>query len=360
MPSDVALEIQDVLSHYNLGELFDFEKNERGFVNTAFAIETLLDGERRRFFLRKYKRGVREEELQFEHALIDHLIETGVPAARIHRTRSGKTYLHRSGSSQDSLGVFYTIFDYLPGEDRFTWVDPVLSEAELSASGVVLARFHIAGAGFTPAGRRTEPKIIDLLPVIAETWSACPGKSKGTVFDACLLEHFDRVQENIRTNLTALQELQSLALPEFVIHCDYHPGNLKFEDEQIVGLFDFDWSKIDLRAFDVALALWYFCTSWQVAEDGHFRLEWAQTFLRAYLETLAAQPGAPRLTQAEVHYLPALINAANLYVLNWTILDYFSKDVDPEEYLVFLKHSLNFTLWYEDTANRQALERLMG
>ena len=36
------------------------------------------------------------------------------------------------------------------------------------------------------------------------------------------------------------------------MHCDYHPGNLKWVDEQGVGLFDFDWSKLDYRVFDIA------------------------------------------------------------------------------------------------------------
>jgi homoserine kinase type II len=130
------------------------------------------------------------------------------------------------------------------------------------------------------------------------------------------------------------------SLPEMVIHCDYHPGNLKFSGQAISGLFDFDWSKIDLRAFDLGLALWYFCTSWQGSEEGHFRLDWARTFLCAYLGALAAHPGADPHTPAEAHYLPVLNNAGTLYVLNWTILDYFNKDVDPQEYLVFLDHSL--------------------
>ena len=154
-----------------------------------------------------------------------------------------------------------------------------------------------------------------------------------------------------------MNEPAARRLPELVIHCDYHPGNLKFTDEQVTALFDFDWSKVDLRLFDVALALWYFCTSWQGPEDGRFRLDWASTFLHAYQGYLE-KPGAGPLSPDEVRYLPILINASNLYILNWTILDFYAKDVDPKEYLVFLKHSVNFTRWFEDAANRKALEAL--
>jgi homoserine kinase type II len=361
MDSSISSDLREILSHYDLGELVDYEKNERGFVNTAFAIDTLDRGTRRRLFLRKYKRGIHEEELQFEHSLIGHMVACGLPAARIYPTRAGKSYLQRFEGADDAVGVFYTIFDYLPGEDRYTWVDPVLNDAELYASGAVLAQFHIAAGSFTPRGRRMEPKILELLPVIADTWAGCPAKSKGSVFDERIRERLELVGDNLAATMRALGKPQVRTLPEMAIHCDYHPGNLKFTGEAVTGLFDFDWSKIDLRLFDLALALWYFCTSWQGGQDGSFRLDWARTFLRAYQDTLAealaAHPEATPLSQAEIRYLPVMINAANLYVLNWTILDYFNKDVDPQEYLVFLDHSLNFTLWYEE--KRVALEAIL-
>ncbi len=262
MDSPVETELREVLAHYDLGTLVDYEKNERGFVNTAYAIFTLAEGKRNRYFLRKYKRGIREEELNFEHSLIEHLVATGAPVARIHHTRLGKSYLHLSEGTDGAAGVFYTIFDYLPGEDRFTWVNPILTEEQLSASAAVLARFHIDAGGFAPLGRRNEPKILDLLPVIAETWSGCPAKSKGTIFDNRIYEHLELVSANIAATLVALQEPSARSLPEMVIHCDYHPGNLKFTGDCVTGLFDFDWSKVDLRLFDLGLALWYFCTSW--------------------------------------------------------------------------------------------------
>jgi homoserine kinase type II len=144
-----------------------------------------------------------------------------------------------------------------------------------------------------------------------------------------------------------------------VVHCDYHPGNLKFIQSRVSGLFDFDWSKVDLRSFDVGLALWYFCASWKNPTDGELRLDDLATFLGAYQDYLRAQPGARPLSPLEAHYLPYLINAGNLYVLNWTILDFYSKDVDPQEYLIYLRHSVNFTRWFEAEGNLERLEALI-
>ena len=358
MDSTVTSELKEILAQYDLGELIDYERNERGFVNTAYVIHTLAGGERKRYFVRKYKRGVGEQELLFEHSLIAHLVAEGAPVACIHLTRSGKSYLQRFEGGADAEGIFYTIFDYLPGDDRFTWVNPLLTKGELRSSAVVLAKLHSDAGKFIPLGRRAEPRILDLLPVIGETWSGCGARSKGTVFDRRIGEHADHVRSNIAATLAALEEPAARRLPEMVIHCDYHPGNLKFTGESVSGVFDFDWSKVDLRLFDLGLALWYFCTAWQGPEDGHFRLDWAKAFLQSYRETLAAHPGAAAITADEAHYLPTMINAGNLYVLHWTILDYFAKDVDPDEYLVFLDHSLNFIQWYEQPENRRAIEEM--
>ena len=361
MPSDVALELARVLSHYDLGELADLERNERGFVNTAFAIETTKGSVRRRYFLRKYRRGIQERELQFEHSLIDHLVSSrACPVAHIYKTREGGSYFHGFEGPDDTQGAFYAIFDFLPGEDRYTWVGPDCSRRELESSAVVLAEFHSAASGFAPRGRRVEPRILELLPAIAAAWAACPGNSKDTAFDAYLEDHLEQVERDIGATLAALKEPDARRLPETVIHCDYHPGNLKFQGDQVTGLFDFDWSKRDLRSFDVGLATWYFCTSWEGAQDGQLRLEEAGVFLRAYQSQLRGKAGLGPLSPAEIRYLPDLINAGNLYVLNWTILDFYAKEVDPQEYLVYLKHSVNFTSWFESAGTRQELEKMLS
>ncbi len=357
--SPVTAELQEILAQYDLGELVDYEKNERGFVNTAYAIFTLQGGERKRYFLRKYKRGIGEEELLFEHSLLEHLVAAGAPVARIHHTRSGKSYLHRLEDAEDRDGFFYTVFDYLPGEDRFTWVNPILTEAELSDSARVLAKLHIDAGTFIPLGRRAEPRLLELLPVIAETWSGCAARSKGNAFDERIRQHLSSMAANIAATIASLGEAAARSLPEMVIHCDYHPGNLKFSAGSVTGVFDFDWSKIDFRLFDLGLALWYFCTSWGT-DDGKFLMDRARTFLHSYHETIAAPPGAPMLTALEAHYLPVMINAGNLYVMHWTILDYFAKDVDAEEYLVFLDHSLNFASWYESAENCNELSMMIA
>lgn len=373
MIPDDALQLKEILAHYDLGELADFERNERGYINTSFAIQTIKDGRQRQYFLRKYKAGIRAPEIQFEHSLINHLVAVGAPpVARLYRTRDGDTFVRRFAGEGDREGIFFAIFDFLLGEDRYTWMGPRCSPEELRNSAVVLAQFHNAVSGFQPQGQRAEAKIFDLLPQIAAGVAACPARTKNTAFDACLLERGPAILRNIAATRAVLSEPEALALPQLVVHCDYHPGNLKFSGSQVTGLFDFDWSKVDARCFDVALALWYFCTTWDAPQDGapgcapsggpdgELRLGEIQAFLGAYQAALQDRPGAGPLSSLEGRYLPHLINASNLYVLNWTIADYYHKDVDPQEYLVYLRHGLNFMDWFEAAGHLDELIAILS
>lgn len=343
---DVAREIKDILSHYDIGELVDFEKNERGYVNTSFALNTLLAGKLQRYFLRQYKLGIREEELIFEHSLINHLGDNHFgQAARLIKTKDGKTYLKRSRNQEDKTVVFCAIFEFLDGEDKYTWEGPRCNEIEISSSAVVQAQYHRAVYGFTPQGHRAEPGIYALLPIIADNYSSCAQRTKHTLFDSYLMEESDKVLRNIAETCQALDTVDRSQLVELVIHCDYHPGNIKYQNDQAIGLFDFDWSKLDVRLFDVALALWYFFCSWEADQDGKIRLGEARMYLQAYQQALSGSR-LEGLNAAELNLLPYMVSAANLYVLNWTILDFYAKPVDPEEYLVYLRHSVRFIDWF--------------
>jgi homoserine kinase type II len=357
MSTDTAHELRDVLAHYDLGTLLESERDERGTVNTSFIIDLQKDGARGRYFLRRYKAEIRPEEIVFEHALIDHLTARGsCPVARVHRTRSGSSFLQlRSPSGK---GACYAIFDYLPGEDRYTWVDPRCTLPEVHRAGALLAQFHSDVASLKPPGRRAEPKIAELLPVIEGAWAECLARSTDTAFNRYATGHDEIVRNSLADAARVLRRAAG-RLPELIIHSDYHPGNLRFLGNEISGLVDFDWAKVDLRAFDVGLAVWYFCVSWRRGADGRVRLAVARAFLEGYQRRLIVGNDLPPLSAAELTVLPQLISAGNLYVLYWGLRDYLSKPVDSQEYLIYLRHSIASAQWFADRAHRAGLTSML-
>jgi homoserine kinase type II len=87
-------------------------------------------------------------------------------------------------------------------------------------------------------------------------------------------------------------------VPEILIHCDYHPGNLKFSDVKGIGIFDFDWSKIDYRLFDIALALAYFTSLWNDPAVG-LRPDKFSLFLSTYNQACHCLARISPLTEQE-------------------------------------------------------------
>ena len=129
------------------------------------------------------------------------------------------------------------------------------------------------------------------------------------------------------------------------IHCDYHPGNLKFRDEKGVGIFDFDWSKIDYRLFDVALGLVYFTSIWNEQAAG-LRPDKFALFLSTYNEACNRFAQIDPLTNQERKYLVPMLSIANLYVLNWDLVDFYeTPDQNDDEYYSYINHNIGLVHW---------------
>ena len=343
--------LRDIITkYYDIGDLVNVKKLDKGYVNESYAIETEKNGERQKYFLRKYKRGIREEEVRFEHSIIKHLMKKGFKiAASIIMRRDGLSYVKEIKSIDDgSEEIYFAIFEFLRGEDKYTWDNPVCTMEELKDSARVLARYHSTISDLKPEGRRYEPKIIDLLPTISGNLMKYAKRAGTTKFDAYFLKNLDSILKVVDETIRQIDRQDYEKMLQLAIHCDFHPGNLKYENEKVVGMFDFDWSKIDVRMFDIALAMVYFCTTWEGKEDGDFLLDKVYNFLKSYQEQSVEDSAIGPLDKREMHYLPIITKAANLYVLNWDVDDFYIKKQNPYEYLIYLQHNVRAMRWLEN------------
>ena len=131
---------------------------------------------------------------------------------------------------------------------------------------------------------------------------------------------------------------------QLIVHGDYHPGNQKYTGNSVSGVFDFDWCKEDLRLFDVAMTITYFCTSWKKPENGVLFLDEIEVLLKAYQEKLKTSDHIFPLTREELAVLPEMIILANMYVIWWDLRELFeveTSESDEDECLVYLEHNTN-------------------
>jgi len=320
-----------VTSEYDLGEVLRVEQIFGGTENLSFGVVTgTADGEHRHF-VRKYKYGTVEREIRYEHALVRHIREKGFELpARVFETRRGDTVVEREELLDGQrVAHFFAVYEMLGGENTYTWTENRCTDAEYEDAARILARFHEAASDFEPGGLyREQPHIMDYLATMPGTFSVYAASGTGTRYDQYLIDRLPGILAAIERGLTLAPELEGL--PRCPTFCDYHPGNLKWRDERGVGLFDFDWAKLDYRVFDVAIGIVYFCTSWEGEDDGELRLGKADIFLRAYQDEVSRTAAPGPLTAAELAVLPRMLAIAALYVVSWDIVAYYI-DRDPND-----------------------------
>jgi len=338
-----------VTSEYDLGEVLRVEQIFGGTENLSFGVVTgTADGEHRHF-VRKYKYGTVEREIRYEHALVRHIREKGFELpARVFETRRGDTVVEREELLDGRrVARFFAAYEMLGGENTYTWTENRCTDAEYEDAARILARFHEAASDFEPGGLyREQPPIMDYLATMPGTFRRYAASGTGTRYDQYLIDRLPGILAAIERGLTLAPELEGL--PRCPTFCDYHPGNLKWRDERGVGLFDFDWAKLDYRVFDVAIGIVYFCTSWEGEDDGELRLAKADIFLRAYQDEVSRTAAPGPLTAAELAVLPRMLAIAALYVVSWDIVAYYiDRDPNDDEYLYFLEHNVAFVDFIE-------------
>lgn len=324
---------------YDVGEILDVRQVFGGYVNLSFMVTVQGDDGPRKYFLRKYNPINTENEIGFELSLLEHLSAHGfcISAGVI---RNAAACPFECTQNEGGSDCYWSLYDFLEGENKYTWVDNQLTEHEYAGAGRLLAQFHAAAADFDPGHYcREQPPILDLVAALPRIWRDCVAGDKGTVADQFLLGRFNDVLAYVQSIEFPPADLPQM--PRVPVHCDYHPGNLKYSGEEICGLFDFDWSKIDYRLFDVAEGCVYFCSSWRPEEQGALWIDSAATFVAAYQEEALMHRSPGPLTAAELRNFVRMLACANLYVLNWDITAWYGPgDLDPDEYLTYLRHNV--------------------
>lgn len=343
-------QVVDALDSYDLGAVTTVYEIFGGYVNRSFGILTEKDGVKSEYFVRKYKYGIAETEILLEHTMIDYSIAHGLDiAAGLIRTKAGLTFVKKSeGANGKTTDIYFAVYEFLQGDDLYTWDTPNLNDEEYASAAEVMATFHNAARDFDPQGlERVEPKIMELLPLLPEKYKTLAQTNIDTKFHKYYRSKLNSILEVIESSQIPL-EIQ-VKMPYSPCHNDFHAGNLKYVNSKIVGIFDFDWSKIDHRLFDVTLGLAYLCSSWQDEKDGVLLLDKCAIFLKSYQRKLLELGGLVPLNAVELEYLPMMIAAANIYLINWDVLAYYDgTNLNEYEYMAYLQHNVRLMNWIEN------------
>jgi homoserine kinase type II len=319
-----------VLGHYDLGELRTARRVERGFVNDNWELEMT----RGHYFLKRRHPHLRDPDVIYaQHALVEHLRQTGFPAPVILPTVGGATLLVLNGEC-------YEIQEYIVGapyeDDR-----PVHFREAASTLGL----YHTHIQGFAPRALRG----------LGELYSpAILNANLADLTDAWQLEHNPDLAQIVRQLEAHADDLAARyaahgVLPHLVIHGDYYAGNLLFDGDRIVGVVDYDKARWQPRVVELAEALIYFASP--RPGQGHLKrlvypgfLDWESftRFLRYYVRVVT-------LDGDEIRALPDYIRCIWLSVSLQRLLE---KGPRPVEALEALREVLALGNWARDNIQR--------
>lgn len=253
-------ELAGFLAAYDVGPATSFKGIAEGVENSNFMLETTTG----RFILTVYERRVSGDDLPFFLGLMQWLAARGYPSAAPVTDRDGATLARLRGKPA-------ALVAFLPG---LSVRRPTVNHCREAGEG--LGWLHDAAVGFDGARANTLGQA---------TWAP---------LFAPLAEAADRLKpglaSTIRDDLDHLERRWPRDLPTGLIHADYFPDNVFFDDGRFAGTIDFYFACRDALAYDLAVAL----NAWCFEVDGAFNVTSARAFVEGYerRRTLGAEERA--------------------------------------------------------------------
>jgi homoserine kinase type II len=236
-PSELAV----VLSHYDLGVIESAREFPRGSRRSPKLRLRTADG---RYLLKRRAQGRdKPARVTFAHTLLWHLRQRGFPVPELLATRdTGESMLLHDG------GV-YELFEYVAGETYDA------SLPQTAHAGKTLARFHRAVADFQtawqpPAGGYHDSSAVraglNAIPTTISSHDSVSGR------EAELLSLTQELYERYDQAAEAANELGYEQWERWIIHGDWHPGNMLFRRNKVAAVLDFDAVRRSPAVVDVA------------------------------------------------------------------------------------------------------------
>ncbi len=230
-------ELALVLSHYDIGVIGEVTGLRIG---NSRAPKSVINAERGKFLLKRRPTGRDDAyHVGFAHSIMINLQEKGFPVAHIERTRDGETAVMLNGH-------IYELFGYVHGSRYETQREQTVD------AGRKLAEFHRLLEGFkfewNPVSRtfHDSPEVRRFLKIINSEKRARirPGKEMKYVTNE-LMVIYNKAAVNVNQSGYETMERK-------IIHGDWHPGNMLFDEDKVVAVVDFDSVRKAPRIIDIA------------------------------------------------------------------------------------------------------------
>jgi len=273
-PALTLAEINPVLAHYDLAEW-----QVCTVLSGRNSYNLLLQTNQGKKVLKKYYWSL-PSTLQ-EHSILNYLSRTDFPSPKLLVNKAGLTYTEIEDKH-------YAIYDFVDGYCYTHYFVPAKTKQHLVAqAGEMLAHFHRLLAGFVPEGQKYNGFRPDgqrlwrdtawYLNVLEEFIKNSTKKKRLDELDTFLLNIADELKNDL-VEVGRHFDRVDPQLPKVVIHGDYSPKNILYNNQKLAAVLDLGDACIHLRVVDFARGL----TAFAETREHGINQDLARTFLEAY------------------------------------------------------------------------------
>ena len=232
-------ELVMILSRYDIGAIQRIKDYKKG---SRFAPKLIIGSTKGRFLLKRRAAGRDNlDRVLFSHTVQKKLGEHRFPVAGLVETIDGNTIVEKDGR-------IYELFHFVNGH-RFDKSNPAAAE-----SGRVLAHCHDLLREYSDEPtvhnksfhliENTQKVLSEIVDVLLnfESVDQVEGMEETIAYIGSQYNHAKKVTDSVGFS----------TLPTSVVHGDWHPGNMLYQDGEIVAVIDFDSLQVAQRITDLA------------------------------------------------------------------------------------------------------------
>jgi len=320
-----------LIKAYDIGPLKSIDSPvSRGNLSRYAIITT----DRGKFFIKERNPMYNISHIQFDHELIDFLLQHEFNTPRLIPDRNGRKLVTLKRH-------FFELFEYIPGGKYKHGSDP-----HMRSVARTLARYHRLVENFST-------EIIKPFQTASyfihdqTSWASgpCPFEDIFRRMKKIFGDRYEkirplvvRIEACFRVLQIKMRYVRSQDLTRLVIHGDYQPRNLLFKNGRVAAVTDFDCATTQERMVDVARALMGFAMNKSLA---HLVIEPSDLDrMRRFLDDY--QESCP-LTRYEMEFLPLLLLSTAIGAVAWWL-----RYGEPKHVPAALRVGLPFIYWFED------------
>ncbi len=236
-------ELALVLSHYELGTIYSAKPLHAGNLR---APKRIIVSEYGRYILKRRPHGKDDlYRVAFAHSLGKHLYDHNFPVARLVPVKDS------SNTALNLNNHVYELFEYVAGK-RFDQ-----SLAGTFNAGRQLAHFHLATADFPSQFEPLKGTYHDSSIVRGHLKTILKTKHENKK-PAELTKVGESLSMLYNFSSTNVNQLGFEQWPQQIIHGDWHPGNMLFDEGNVVAVLDLDSVKVSAGVSDLANGMLHF------------------------------------------------------------------------------------------------------